>query len=225
MTTSATAPAADWSVPKFPGKTFAFAGKFNTWLRECIRECVSAEGGRVVEDAGPGVDFLIVTPTPGGGLPQVAKKLLAALQQQGAAPEVLTPDELGKRVLPTREEAVALLKGGDAEALERWNSLCRRYSPCWAGKVDLTGSDLRGAALPGVVFDHARLDDSDLRGADLTGAHFWLISRVRLDGANLSNAYVSDVYSCSFQGADLSRAGLWSLDWSGSTFQGARLCG
>jgi uncharacterized protein YjbI with pentapeptide repeats len=216
---------ADWLAPKFSGKTFLLAGKFNSWLRDLLGKCIASEGGRVVEEPGPGVDFLVVVPTPGGGLPVPAKKILAALQQQGMAPEVLPYADLGQRVLPTREQAVAMLKSGDKEALERWNTLPQRCAPGWAGRADLAGADLRGAGLQGVLFGHANLDGADLRDTDLTGARLYNINGVRFDGATLSRTQLGGFHHCSFQGADLSACDfLWTRDWTGSNFQDAKLC-
>jgi NAD-dependent DNA ligase len=59
----------DWLAPKFPGKTFALTGKLSSWQRERMTACIVGEGGQVIEDAGSGVDFLVVVPTPSGGLP------------------------------------------------------------------------------------------------------------------------------------------------------------
>jgi uncharacterized protein YjbI with pentapeptide repeats len=226
MTKKATAPAADWSLPKFPGKTFAFAGKFSPWMRDRIVESIAAEGGRVVGEAAPGVDVLLVAPTPSGRLSPAVKKLIAALQEQGAAPEVLTPAEFGRRILPSREQAIALLTGGDPSALVYWNSLNKRSAYGHLGKVDLTGCDLRGASLPGAEFQSSTiLDGADLRDADLTDAEIYGVSGARFDGANLSRARVWNCRGCSFRGADLGGASLWGKDLAGSNFEGAKLRG
>jgi uncharacterized protein YjbI with pentapeptide repeats len=226
MTKKATAPATDWSLPKFPGKTFAFAGKISPWMRDRIAESVAAEGARVVEAAGPGVDFLLVQPPPSGRLSPAVKKVIAALEEQGAAPEVLTPAEFGRRILPSREQVVALLTGGEPSALAYWNSLNKRSAWGHLGKVDLAGCDLRGAALPGADFESAAvLDGADLRDADLTGARFYAATDVRFDGANLAGARLRNCRGCSFRGADLSGATIWGKDLAGSDFDGAKLRG
>jgi uncharacterized protein YjbI with pentapeptide repeats len=217
-------PVADWSVPKFTGKTFAFAGKFDSWLRERLAEGVAAEGGRVVGEGKAGVDFLFATPTPSGRLSPAAKKIIAALHEQGAAPEVLTPADFGKRIVPTREQVVAMLTSGDPRAVEYWNSLPKRLAWGRLGKVDLTGCDLRGAALAGANFEYfALIDNADLRGADLAGAKFYGITGVRFDKANLARAKLWSCRACSYRGADLSGARLQGKDFTGSNFEGAKL--
>jgi uncharacterized protein YjbI with pentapeptide repeats len=226
MTKKAAAPAADWSLPKFPSRTFAFAGKFSPWMRDRIAESVTAEGGRVVQEPKPGVDFLLVAPPPSGRLSPALKKVIAALEAQGAAPEVLTPSEFGRHILPSREQAVLLLTSGDRSALEHWNSLDRRSAFGHLGKVDLAGCDLRGAALPGADFEKvAVLDGADLRDADLAGAKFYAATGVRFDGANLTGARLRNCRGCSFRGADLSGATIWGKDLAGSDFEGAKLRG
>jgi uncharacterized protein YjbI with pentapeptide repeats len=223
--TVAEAAVEDWQPALFRGKSFALVGKFSSWQQDRLGECVAALQGRLVTATASDIDILVVSPTPSGSVPPAAKKLIATLQQAGKEPQVLTIADLGKQILPTREQAIALLKRGDPKAIELWNLIRPRSAYGWIGRIDLANADLRGAQAAGALFANvAILDGADFRDADLSGAHFYGVTGVRFDGANLSKTQLGHFSQCSFRDVDLSSTThFWGWDWVGSNFEGAKL--
>ena len=94
-------------------------------------------------------------------------------------------------------------------------------------RVNLAGSDLRGADLTGVILDYADLRGADLTGAKLIYASLWNskltdailtkadLTEANLKGANLTRAKLID--------ADLTRAKLIDADLTGAVLTDANL--
>src|SRR5262249_48877737 len=137
------------------------------------------------------------------------------------AVQVLDPAQFAALVLPSREEAVALLRGG-AKGVERWQLRSMSWENLPA-PVDLSGGDLRGARFREVNFQSANFDGADLRGADLTYCQFDKLRGVNAEGACLRNAFVQDATDCNFRGADLTEAHINPAVFTRCDFRGARM--
>jgi hypothetical protein len=108
----------------------------------------------------------------------------------------------GNYTMMTREEALKLLRGGEA-AIAEWN----RRRDAGDAIPDLSSANLSGA---------------DLSGADLSGAG---LSGANLSGANLTNANLRDaeLSAANLSGADLSAANLTSSNFTEANLTGANL--
>jgi len=93
--------------------------------------------------------------------------------------------------------------------------------------VDLSGSDLREAVLPGANLTGADLSGADLNGATLLDVDFTQadLSGACLDGADLGGAVFvqTNLAGTQFQGATLRTAHFEHADLTGSNFRGADL--
>jgi len=131
----------------------------------------------------------------------------------------------------TRDSAISLLRGG-TEGIQEWN----RRQGSVKDRPDLSGVDLRKAALKGVKLiecrlqnadfreahlSHAEVCECDFRGADLSRASIpWArLLRVNLDGVNLAGASLVDtrliggsVVGTCFDEADISGSNIADLD-------------
>src|SRR5206468_1767961 len=184
---------------------------------------IRIEGGTIVEDVTVGLDYLIVGRTR-SGQPSAAEKQADRLNQtKGAAIRVVSAQDFYALALPTRDEALALLRG-DRSALERW-ALRRKYPL----PLDLSGADLRGVKL-----GSAQLTAVDLRGADLREAHLVYsdlaqLEEVRADGLKFEHAQLQKVRDSSLRNADLGGAFFSYLGTTGvierTDFTGAQLVG
>src|SRR5262245_19935883 len=134
------APAADgWDAPRLAGLTLAFAGDFEELDPRAEARRVKAEGGTVVKEVAPQVDYLIVGDRTRD---REAIERLAAERdrQEGAHVAVLSERAYLALYSPTREQALAMFRAG-AAGLKRWRRLCE-FGP--GAPVDLSGADLRG---------------------------------------------------------------------------------
>ncbi|MBI3411926.1 MAG: pentapeptide repeat-containing protein [Planctomycetes bacterium] len=198
---------------KFTGKTFAFAGK--TWNVDQYKELVTSEGGNVVDDVSAKLDYLILGRARGKTAQEKEAEKLNA--KSGAAIQVLSETDFLAMVAPSRDEAIAMLKGG-LDDLEHWNRLTR------LGQVpmpDLSHADLRGVKFAGrqVVLSAVTIDGADFGGADLSGCHFVQLNQVNLDGANLSGVTACQISDCTFRKANLTEARISQVtrcDFSGA---------
>lgn len=198
-------------------------------------------GGEVASKPDARVTHLVLGERP-------AATLTAALATKGATYTTLAEPALIQLLLPTADEARALLRGEVKDAAARWNQWRARYVevrgedfPTALQGIDLEGRDLRayrlaaldftaarlaGATLAGVDLFDAVLRGADLRGADLTGARCY---RTCFSKADLSRARLGgDLTHARFDGADLRDADLAGAtldhaDVSGADLRGARL--
>jgi uncharacterized protein YjbI with pentapeptide repeats len=100
--------------------------------------------------------------------------------------------------------------------------LLRRYA---AGERSFTGvaiaerSNLSGAVLEGVTFEHGHFSDIDARGANLRSSVFRNMNLKCTDfrGADLSHSVFDNVSICaaSFKGAKTTNAVFKDVDWYG----------
>lgn len=165
----------------------------------------------------------------------------------GASITKLSPLELVALLLPTLEEASAMLGGKRKEGIAEWNAWRARYPdasgvfPAKLRGIDLSGADLRGARLASVHFEEAVLEGARLDGVDLFDTVF-RGARMRganLDGASCYRATFADadltdaklncdltwarLAGANLEGADLRKATLFKTDLEGAKTQGARM--
>ncbi|NED91194.1 pentapeptide repeat-containing protein [Streptomyces sp. SID11233] len=115
--------------------------------------------------------------------------------------------------------------GGDVQrlvlhtVLDGWNLVCVH-----GRDLDLSGADLRGAALAHADLRGADLSGADLRGADLERAD---LRGARLDGADLRGAVLkrTNLIESGLREADLRRADLSHSDFRGAVLDRAALRG
>jgi len=169
-----------------------------TALAEAVRLLVLL-GGKVIREVTSDLDYLVVLDRR-PDRPTNEERQANALNEGGAVIQVLDRSGFRDLLSPTPEEALALLQGGD-EGLEQWRM--RRDDQAQV-PIDLSGADLHGAKLSGIVLYRVRLDGADLRGADLSGSCLGELVRVNLDGALLRGAYVPHLTDCSARNADFS---------------------
>jgi uncharacterized protein YjbI with pentapeptide repeats len=209
---------------KFPGKTFAFATKPGCWWPDSgFPVLIEAEGGKMVEDVTASLDYLLVRePCPRGKW--AAEKRADQLNKKyGAHIEVLDHAAFFHLLAPDREEAIALLLGGD-KATERWNFLQRdpeRGSSRGVPMPSLAGADFRGTRLSGAFLWGTNLDGADFRDAEVSQVSFGSMANGRFEQARLSATSFGDLTECSFAGATLTGGHLRSL--KSVDFSGARL--
>ncbi|MCY1014932.1 pentapeptide repeat-containing protein [Pyxidicoccus sp. MSG2] len=227
---------------RLAGACFLFAGRFKeakpTFREQLLRELGAAVSSR--PDAK--VTHLVL----GEG---AAASVAPGLKSKGAEFTQLSERELMKLLLPTRDEAVAMLRNEVKAGTERWNSWRKRYMdvhgerfPVPLQGIDLAGLDLSGyqllvldfteARLPGADFSKVYLFDAVFRRANLREADFSRAScgRTVFSGANLRGARFdgADLGGARFDGADLhdvdfSKARLTYVDFRGTDLRGVRL--
>src|SRR5262245_16461722 len=97
---------------KCPGKTVVLAGdKREHFLAAVAPQLIAAEGGKVVAEVTPDLDFVLVAdPCPRGQW--AAEKKAEQLNRRGAAIRVLDRADFSRLIAPTREEALALFQSG-----------------------------------------------------------------------------------------------------------------
>ncbi len=209
-------PASDQTFPcaAVAGKSFVLATPYRD--RSAVEkpaQLLASLGGRVAEAVTPERDYVVVVdghpdrPTPE--------------ERQAEVYGVPVLDRAGfyQLISPTRDEALALLLGGEA-GLVQWR--LRRNDEFWS-PIDLSGVNLRGATLNQIVLYGVSFDGADLSDADLSGSSLGAFIRVTLDGANLSGAFVYHLTDCSARGADLSGARLSQTVLVRTDLTGARL--
>lgn len=188
--------------PRFAGKTFVLAGAFVYPSGADLQELIRAEGGGIVSDVGPALDYVLAGERR-GGKPSAAEKKAGHLNKnKGASIQVLGVGDLYALACPSREEALALLRGGQ-EAHWRWDRL-RKHSP---PALDLSGADLRGANLSMAELAGVKLRGADLREADMSYTTVEGLADVRADRARFELATLSKVSDSSFRNADLTHTG------------------
>jgi uncharacterized protein YjbI with pentapeptide repeats len=206
---------------KAAGKTFVLDSKLTTYPRGEMAKLIRAEGGKVCGPIASGVDYLVLDLSRNKAGRSLPEKEAAKANAAGAAIQILDEKEFYQLFLPTKQEAVALLRGGPA-GRER----CQRLlPPIHLGlKADLSGINLRGADLEQVWWLRSvNLEGADLRGANLRGASLYGVSGVRLEGACLDGICLCGVSRCSFDGLSLVKARAWAQQFSDCTFRGADL--
>ncbi len=211
-----------WDVQRFAGNTFAFAGELSDWEREHVRKLIQGDGGQLVEEITPTLDFLVLTRPK--RLTEPARKLAIRLNKTGGAQiQILESEAFYDLFHPDVELAKALLRAGTAgcERLRLLRWLIQK-------PLDLRGLDLRGiqVRIRRMSFRGLDLDGADLRGADLSGAEIERICDARMDMAILRDCECQGLLvGCNLQGADLSEAKLQGTSLERSDLTGANLKG
>jgi uncharacterized protein YjbI with pentapeptide repeats len=189
-------------VPSVPasavqGKTFWLDSALRPREREDLEAKIQQRGGHVQADLDPGLDYLVLTEdrraTPGKSQ---AEKAVARLS--GATVTTLYLNDLHALLCPSREEALALLRGGQA-CLSAWESILPVGGS--TARIDLKGADLRGLDLTGFRFYACDLDGVRLEGTVLDWA--WLSGVKSVDFTRAKSAqglFVRECADCVFDG-------------------------
>ncbi|WP_437599258.1 pentapeptide repeat-containing protein [Sorangium sp. So ce590] len=226
---------------RLAGTRFLFAGRFKSTSPDFRESTVKELGGEVASKPDARVTHLALGERPSA----VVVKTLAA---KGATFETLGEAALAKLLLPTPDEARALLRGEVKQAAARWNAWRRRYVevrgedfPTALQGIDLAGLDLRehlmavldftgatlaGADLRGVDLFDTVFRNADLSGADFTGCkcHRTIFAGARLNGARLGAYFAAARFDgAALTGADLRDADLSYADLRGADLRGALL--
>ncbi|MBJ6761474.1 pentapeptide repeat-containing protein [Myxococcaceae bacterium JPH2] len=223
---------------RLAGHHFFFEGRFKQASKALREVTVKELGGAVVAKPGP-----VVTDVARGELGKGKPKAGVPTKAR-----VLSEEVLIRLLLPTREEAFAMLRGEVEDGLGRWNAWRERFRrdlgerfPVPLTGIDLSGRrlseamldvmDFREAKLVGTDFSDVNLFDADFRGADMRGANLSRAHcyRAIFTLADLREAKLSaDLMTTRFDGADLRGADLSdaNLDYanlSGADLRDARL--
>ncbi|HEY1189185.1 MAG TPA: pentapeptide repeat-containing protein [Gemmata sp.] len=205
--------------PSFPcaavaGKSFVLAttSRDRSAVEE-VTQFITSLGGRVVEAVMPRLDYVVVLDRhPDRPTPEERQAETHSVQVLGRA-------DFYRLISPTRDESLALLRGGEP-GLAQWRL---RHNDMHWSPIDLSEANLRGATLTNIVLYGVKLDGADLSDADLSGSSLGDFVRVTLDRANLSNAHVYHLTDCSARGADLSSTHLSQTVIVRTDLTGARL--
>jgi len=193
---------------KLKRKTFALTGKLQQINPERAKQLIEMEGGRLVNDVTVKLDFLVTGITRGGNISAKEKKAGQLNQKKGAAIQVMAESDFLALFSPTREEAIAMLKGGP-EGIKRWSTLHGVPKP------DLSGADLHGWKLSNGMqlheLDELKFDGGNLRGVELTGISIPHLKEVTLDEAVLTDCRIRNLIGCSAKNSSLRNCNVWSL--------------
>jgi uncharacterized protein YjbI with pentapeptide repeats/WD40 repeat protein len=234
---------------RLAGAKFLFAGNFQhsdlalRTTREFREETVRELGGTVARTP-KGITHFVAARKPWTEhVPSAAERAVDALIEKGEKIVKLSEKKLIALLLPTLEEARAMLRGEVEEGIARWNRWRSRYQELDGGFVhlegiDLSGADLREAELRVIHFEEANLAGAcfagvdlfdcvfrgaNLRGADLDGAKCY---RTVFASADLRDAKLgADLTAAVFDGADLRGADLRDARLDHAKLQGAKLDG
>jgi len=111
MPKQATKKSTTTSFQKFRKKTFAITGKLQQIQRDRAKQLIEMEGGKLVDDVTVKVDYLVAGATPSGNPSAAEKKAGQLNQNKGAAIQVMSESDSLALFSPTRDEAIAMLKG------------------------------------------------------------------------------------------------------------------
>ena len=230
------------------GECVLIGGKFGTKETRFVAETVKALGGTLATKPSANVTLAAFAhPLYGKVVPSANEKAIDRAITDGASITKLSPLELVALLLPTLEEASAMLGGKRKDGIAEWNAWRARYPdasgvfPAKLRGIDLSGADLRGARLASMHFEEAVLEGARLDGVDLFDTVF-RGARMRganLDGASCYRATFADAdltdakLNCdltwarlggaNLEGADLRKATLFKTDLEGAKTQGARM--
>ncbi len=210
MAANEAASSVDWLKPKFAGKSFHFAGKFDRYTprdRETLERVVTTLGGTLSEKLDASISFLVVTTATGSSSHE---QKVVKLNAKGASIRVLEPGAILPQLIPSEEEFFALILSGEPGRkilTERFSF--REYPALRSLRFQSPKTSLRGLNLDGVPFRGIDLEDVDLRETSVTrredgliGFGFGNLVRVQLDGADLCVKF-SFVTDCSCRKARL----------------------
>ncbi len=235
------AQAVDWMTPRFQGKSFFFAGRFEKhgWNleRDSLDKLVTTGGGAIADKPTADTSYLVMR-EPTGSSSHETK--VAQLNAKGASIAVITPEQLRALFLPTSDEVSAMLQAGSEGhlRLKEWLSNAGYYSSSRFGANDpsylVRGLNLKGQLLDGAPLWCATLEDSDLSNSTVTSEDedpglicLGPLKNVKLDGAVMGGSF-SSFHGCScrkvnFSGGRLGRFG--EIVRCEGDFTGAKLTG
>ena len=206
----------DWKTPRFQGKSFCFAGRFEKYGRERCRDWldryVLSEGGKIVEKLTSDVSYLVMKEPTGTS---AHEKKMAQLNAKGASIEVITGEQLRELFLPTNDEVIAMLLAGKKgwDRLHRWLGAAGHDSESFRHDPPpnvVRGISFRGEKLEGMPLWCLALENADFRDATVSEGEqatrlfsFGPLVNSKLDGAKLK-AWFASFTNCSCRKADLS---------------------
>jgi len=217
---------------KLQDKTFCVAGKFDTYgndTRDAITAMITAEGGSIVDNVGPSIDYLLLKEPQGKSSHE---KKAVQLNLKGSSITILDPGQLRTMVTPSADDVDAWLRAGPAghqrldktlEAMQFMPRFHRASSFYNVDGLDLHGQDLKGIPLRCVALDNANLKQAkaeflDENSETLHFAYGYLsveaedaalgpLENSNLDGSKLHAIFVK-LDHCSCRDADLSFSAL-----------------
>src|ERR1043166_823907 len=170
--------------PKCAGKAFLFAGKFG--LIEQMESLVRSQGGNVLHDVSPTLDY-VITAARSRGKPANVKTAEKLVTKNGAPIKIINEASFRYLFAPTQAEAVALLKAGP-EGWAVWAFL-REHG---VRIPNLAGLDLAGVHVDEphrVSFADMRIDGGRFSKATFArGTDFTNLYHVTLDDAQLPSS-------------------------------------
>src|SRR5262245_3448818 len=153
------------------GKSFWLDHKMGRYTRrESLPRWIEALGGRVQDTIDATLDYLVLHEDR-----RKADKECPAQKQASRAGGSITTiyrDDLQALLLPSRELALAILRGGPNNR-QRWEAIQRQYLP----EIDLSRADLRGLDLTGFSLRGCDLDGVLLDGAQVNEENFFFEPR------------------------------------------------
>jgi uncharacterized protein YjbI with pentapeptide repeats len=212
-----TTPIATPLVLPFEGKTFWLDSQIALGDRRGFTNRLQGLGGRLQDDVDENLTYLVVA-SKRTTTSQAEKKAAKV----GGSITILRETDLHALLCPSRELALAILRGGPAEA-KRWSQIQPDHRT--STRIDLAGADLSGLDLSEFQFvfplEGVRLAGSKLDGTSLSGARNMNFQGVVLSpGAFLGLGTAEDCNFDSFPG---------SLSFLGPltrcSFRNARLAG
>ena len=208
----------NWLAPRFSGKSFCFTGKSEKGVEYLAKQVLPRVGASIREEVTTDLDYLIVGKVRGTS---AAEKTVAKLAKQGARIEVLNEATLIQLMLPTREEALALIRQCDEATVQDFNRILGTYR-YFGAAFDLSGVDLREATIKGIDLQGACLDGADLSRSKLTQVQFGKVANLTFDDATLSQCRLEIAGPCRFRNTRFDNVGLGGkfedADFSGARF-------
>jgi uncharacterized protein YjbI with pentapeptide repeats len=217
-----------------PGPTSPLQGK-RFWLDPKLRlrgpggyrRWVEGRGGVLVPDVDDRLDYLVLAEMRRAavGKSQAERK---AAKLSGAKITTLYEDELPALLMPSREEALAVLAGGAANS-NKWDAMLPPYgSPCGL-QIDLSGADLSGLELTNFDLRNCNLDGIRLKGTNLDESALDHPKNVDFRTIKLAaEFYIGAPEHCHFGGMELGDIGVREpvrCDFSDASFAGDNLGG
>ena len=201
------------------GKTVAFVGKigYKDTLRGELEAVARGQGAAVVDGERTAPDYLVQGEGIGGKPPAASAKI----QKKHPGAAVIDVAGLYQLAAPTADEILMILRSGRND-YKFWNGFDTRRRRA-AGKIDLSGADLRAADLYGAKLESLTLDGADLRETNLEYAYLHNLRRTKLDKANAKNLYLGNADGCTFRGTVLHKA--WMFWGSGNKVTGCDFTG
>lgn len=183
----------DWLKPKFEGKSYHFAGRFDRYSphdRETLERVVRTLGGTLADKLDSSVSFLVLAKPTGSSSHE---QKVAKLNTKGASIQVVEPESLLRELIPSQDEYFALVTTGEVGRkmlTERFSF--KDYQPLRGLRFQTPSTSLKGLNLDDVPLSWIALEGADLRQTSVTRPDDGLIEvglgdlvQVQLDAADL----------------------------------------